>query len=100
MKERKDFEAVQVLLNVFLRLHGDVLVENGKRSIKLREVADEMDLDEDEEDEDQGEDQEGKALAESLREVIVEQHLQSERLIEMLDYCLGTLAFTRNLPLT
>lgn len=114
MKERKDFEGVQVLLSVFLKLHGDVLVENGKKPKSLKELVEQktkalnesngmgMEIDEESEDEEEGEvgDREGRLLAESLREVIVEQHHQSERLIEMLDYCLGTLAFTRNLPLT
>lgn len=36
----RDFELVQTLLNVFLRMHGEVLVENAELKDKLVELLD------------------------------------------------------------
>ncbi|KAI0086197.1 Utp21-domain-containing protein [Irpex rosettiformis] len=65
LKSHRDFEAVQTFQNVFLRLHGDVLVANAD------EVGDEL---------------------RRLREV---QRVESERVLELLAKSLGTLGFVK-----
>lgn len=65
LRSRRDFEAVQTFENVFLRMHGDVLVANGD------EVGDEL---------------------RRLKEV---QRVESERVLELLAKSLGTLGFVK-----
>jgi U3 small nucleolar RNA-associated protein 21 len=43
---------------------------------------------------------EGETLAEALRLLLVEQHREGTRVMELLEYCMGSLAFVRDLPLT
>ncbi|KAF9246284.1 Utp21 specific WD40 associated putative domain-containing protein [Melanogaster broomeanus] len=38
LQSHKDFEAVQTLQNVFLRIHGDVLIENDELQLELEEL--------------------------------------------------------------
>ncbi|KZT09652.1 Utp21-domain-containing protein [Laetiporus sulphureus 93-53] len=61
----RDFEAVQTFLNVFLRMHGDVLMENEELHQEL------------------------EALQEAQRK-------ESEKLVELLAWSLGTLSFVRD----
>lgn len=64
----RDFEAVQTYLAMFLRIHGDVLIENWHE------------------------------LGAALRNVKAAQDKESRRLSDMTMYALGTLAFLRSTP--
>lgn len=66
LQSHRDFEAVQTILNVFLRIHGEVLVENGTE------------------------------LRDSLRSVMEVQKTESERMVNQVSAALGTLAFVRD----
>jgi len=66
LQSHRDFEAVQTILNVFLRIHGDVLAEN---AIELRD---------------------------SLHVVLEVQKAESERMINHISAALGTLSFVRD----
>ncbi|KAK4047228.1 rRNA-processing protein utp21 [Microbotryomycetes sp. JL201] len=69
LASHKDFEAVQTYLAMFLRIHGDVLVEN----------KDEF-----------------EAL---LKKVKQRQQTEAGRLLELTQYALGTLSFLRSTPI-
>lgn len=81
MRAKLDFEAVQAMLQVFLTCHAEVLQQN----------VDHPDRDED---------GPGARLALALRAVLQEQRDEGARLMESLDYCLGTLSFLRHIPLS
>jgi U3 small nucleolar RNA-associated protein 21 len=66
LRSHRDFEAVQTFLNVFLRIHGEVLVEN---RIELRE---------------------------SLQSLLETQRAESGRVVDQISAALGTLGFVRN----
>ena len=66
LRSHRDFEAVQTFQNVFLRLHGDVLIAN----------ADEV--------------------GEELRRLQEVQKVESERVLELLAKSLGTLGFVKD----
>jgi U3 small nucleolar RNA-associated protein 21 len=61
----RDFEAVQALQNVFMRMHGDVLVAN-------------------------------RELQNDLVELMGVQHMQSQKVLELIASSLGTLGFVRD----
>ncbi|GAA5832443.1 hypothetical protein JCM3766R1_003075 [Sporobolomyces carnicolor] len=71
LRSHRDFEATETFLAVFLRVHGDVLVENPEDGIRDRMLA-----------------------------IQREQKREAERLIDLTHYNLGTLAFLRNVALT
>ena len=66
LRSHRDFEAVQTFLNVFLRIHGDVLVENATE------------------------------LRESLCVLLKVQKVESDRMVEHISAALGTLGFVRD----
>lgn len=71
LRTHRDFEAVQTFLAVFLRLHGsDILQEQSGQ-----------------EDDD--------SVAEALRNLIDIQQTESERVLDLVASCLGTLSFVR-----
>lgn len=69
LASRKDFEAVQALLSVFLRVQGDMLISSG---------AD---------------------VQESMRRLMGEQERETKRIGGKIGYCSGVLSFVRNAPL-
>lgn len=83
LRSKLDWEAVQAMLHVFLTCHADVLQAHGVHPERATEA-----------------DADGKALAMALRDVLQEQRNEGARLVESLDYCLGTLSFLRNVPLS
>ena len=83
LRSKLDWEAVQAMLHVFLTCHAEVLQAEG---VHPEHAADA--------------DAEGQALALALREVLQEQRSEGARLVDSLDYCLGTLSFLRNVPLS
>ncbi|KAM0791653.1 hypothetical protein ACM66B_006089 [Microbotryomycetes sp. NB124-2] len=69
LASHKDFEAVQTYLAMFLRIHGDVIVENGQEFESL------------------------------LKQVKERQTREAGRLLELTQYALGTLSFLRSTPI-
>ncbi|KAK0527960.1 rRNA-processing protein utp21 [Tilletia horrida] len=97
LRAHLDYEAVQAMLAVFVRVHGDVLIAHGVRPKALEGGEDgEMQVEEPTEGDEEAE---GRALAEAVRQVLVELHAESSRVMELLDYCLGSLALIRDIPL-
>ncbi len=86
MRSKLDFEAVQAMLQGFLACHAEELQAQGVHP--------------EHPDEDAMTDEAGAQLALALRDVLVEQRKEGARLIDELDYCLGTLSFLRHVPLT
>ncbi|KAE8257684.1 hypothetical protein A4X13_0g2195 [Tilletia indica] len=96
-----DYEAVQAMVAVAARVHGEVLMENG---IRLDGSAKKEDDDGDVkisgvDDEEEESESEGRLLAEAVRLLLVELHAESNRVMELLDYCLGSLSLIRDIPL-
>lgn len=81
LESRLDFEAVQAMLGVFFACHSDSLIASGIHP-------------------DAGGDADGTQLALSLRNMLREQMREGDRVVQSLDYCMGTLSFLRNVPLT
>lgn len=92
LEQHRDFDAVQAMVAVALRVHGDVIVENG---IKNDQLVMEVDGSSD----DEAADFEGTAVAEALRQLMAEQYRESNRVLDLVQYCVGTLAFVRDMPL-
>jgi Utp21 specific WD40 associated putative domain len=65
LKSRRDFEAVQTYLNLFLRVHGEMLVSSPE-------------------------------LRGDLEALLSSQRQESNRLLDSISSCLGTLAFVRD----
>ncbi|WFD33760.1 rRNA-processing protein utp21 [Malassezia cuniculi] len=82
LEARLDFEAVQAMLGVFFTCHSDSLIAQG-----IHPDAGDNDSD-------------GTQLALSLRHMLREQVREGDRIIQSLDYCMGTLSFLRNVPLS
>ncbi|CAD6969990.1 unnamed protein product [Tilletia controversa] len=95
-----DYEGVQAMLAVAVRVHGDVLMANGVRVdgglVKKKKEGEEDGMDAEGEEEGDGE---GRQLAEAVRVLLVELHSESNRVMELLDYCLGSLSLIRDIPL-
>ncbi|WFD30083.1 rRNA-processing protein utp21 [Malassezia sp. CBS 17886] len=72
-----DYEAVQAMLAVFLACHSDTFTEQAA-----------------------SDDGSPSALALAVRGMLAEQQRQGERVVDLLDYCLGTLSFLRDVPLS
>lgn len=83
MKEQRDWEAVQAMLRVFLTCHADVLSAHAVHPAQATESDDP-----------------GAVLALALRAVLQAQRNEGARLVDSLDYCLGTLSFLRHVPLS
>lgn len=69
LSSRKDFEAVQALLSVFLRVQGDMLVSSGAE------------------------------VRESMQRLMKEQEKETKRIGGKIGYCTGVLSFVRNTPI-
>lgn len=94
LRSHLDFEAVQAMLKAFVQVHADVLIANG---VSVHESAqDGFVLGADEAQE---EDEEASALREVVQELIIHQHQESARVLDLLDYCTGVLSFVRDIPL-
>ena len=91
MRAKLDFEAVQSMLQAFFTCHSDVLQAHGVHPEQARENLDAASSDDEEP---------GIQLAMALRAVLVEQRKEGSRLMDELDYCLGTLSFLRHVPLS
>ncbi|WVW84648.1 hypothetical protein I302_106682 [Kwoniella bestiolae CBS 10118] len=72
LRSKRDYEAVQSILTIFLSVHSDLLISNGS---SLEE--------------------EGEGLGDKLRELKQEQDRESRRLRGLIGYSLGTLSFLR-----
>ena len=83
MRAKLDFEAVQAMLGVFLSCHAESLLAHGAHPDQVTD-----------------DDGAGAALALAMRDVLAEQRREGARVLDALDYCLGTLAFLRQVPLT
>ncbi|WWD04860.1 hypothetical protein V865_002931 [Kwoniella europaea PYCC6329] len=71
LKSKRDYEAVQSILSIFLSVHSDLLISNGSS-------------------------QDGEeGLGEKLKELKIEQERESRRLRGLIGYSLGTLSFLR-----
>lgn len=79
LRAQRDWEAVQAMLAVFLAVHAEGVQQY---------AADPSNGDE-----------EGAALGLALRTLLAEQQRESARVLQSLDYCMGTLSFLRNVPL-
>jgi U3 small nucleolar RNA-associated protein 21 len=93
LRRHLDYEAVQALLAVFVRVQADVLIALGIKVTAPPQGDASMERDGELADE-------GETLAEALRLLLVEQHREGTRVMELLEYCMGSLAFVRDLPLT
>lgn len=108
LRQKRDYEAVQAMLNVLLKVHGDIIVANGVKPSETRNDVMRIDGEEDNGidgsdgsgDEDEDEDEEGRELGQALKECIEEQRREGKRVMELLDYCTGSLSFVRNIPLS
>lgn len=69
LSSRKDFEAVQAMLSVFLRVQGDMLVSSGAE------------------------------VRESMQRLMKEQERETKRIGSKIGYCTGVLSFVRNTPI-
>lgn len=76
---RRDWEAVQAMLAVFLTVHAESVQQHGARA--------------------DADDAEGAALGQALRTLLAEQQRVTEHMVDSLDYCMGTLSLLRNVPL-
>ncbi|KAK0544166.1 rRNA-processing protein utp21 [Tilletia horrida] len=93
-----DYEAVQAMLAVFVRVHGEALIANGVR-LKSSQAQDDSGFIELDGMDDEAAEEQGRALAEAVRLLLVELHTESSRVMELLDYCLGSLSLIRDIPL-
>lgn len=73
LRSRRDFEAVQALVGVFTRMHGEVIVENAN-----------------------GDDEDGRALEEAVSSLLEAQKSESARLLELVSSSMGALGFVRD----
>ncbi|KAI9820373.1 MAG: hypothetical protein M1827_005997 [Pycnora praestabilis] len=80
LRQRRDYELVQAWMAVFLRLHGEAIVEGA-------------DTGDDDDDDDDGQ---AEILREALREWRAEQEKEGGRLGVLGGYCSGVLAFLRS----
>ncbi|KDN39399.1 WD40 repeat-like protein [Tilletiaria anomala UBC 951] len=92
-----DFEAVQAMLRVFLQIHSDLLIANGV-TLATQELSGDTPMGTDGDDVNESS-EEATALRHSIRALIVQQHLESARVLDLLDFNLGTLSFVRDIPL-
>ena len=73
LRSRRDFEAVQALVGVFTRMHGEVIVENAN-----------------------ADDEEGRELEEAVESLLEAQKTESARLLELVASSVGALGFVRD----
>ncbi|PWN33653.1 Utp21-domain-containing protein [Meira miltonrushii] len=85
LQQHRDYDAVQAMVSVALRIHGDMIAMNGTKSDANTT---------DEEDADQGE-----QLGTAMKTLMAEQYREGNRLLDLVQYCMGTLSFVRDMPL-
>lgn len=90
----QDLEAVQAMLAVFLRLHREELIRLGAVG-----AHGDINHDGDETMGDNEDNEQGQLLRTALQHLMAQVHAQSTRVLDLLDYCTGTLAFLRDIPL-
>ncbi|KAN0061776.1 rRNA-processing protein utp21 [Thecaphora frezii] len=91
LEEHLDFEAVQAMLALFLRIHSDVLIQNGVVPPSLLGGGGEGEVEVDEE---------ASTLAKAVARCIAAHQREGRRLVDLLEHCLGTLSFLRGLPMS
>ncbi|PWY98745.1 beta-transducin [Testicularia cyperi] len=99
LAQHRDFEAVQAILATTLRIHSDILIPQSSSATDGEDEDDELeDVEDNEGDEERR--LQLKKLKKTIRSLIRLQVAESGRVNGLLDHCLGTLAFLRNLPMT
>lgn len=79
LRQHLDYDAIQAMLAVALQIHSTFIIEHGTKVIGGE--AKEAD--------------EGQLLGQALRELMIEQHKEANRVLELLQYCMGSLEFIR-----
>lgn len=93
LRQHLDYDAIQAMLAVTLKIHSSLIIENGVKPVTNQ-------LDDGVEDQSESQDDEGLRLGQALRELMIEQYKEGNRVLELLQYCVGSLAFVRDLPLS
>lgn len=96
LKQHLDYDAVQAMISIALKIHSSFIIENGVKVVDGKYgdttmVDTETSLEQSEE---------GLQLGQAVRELMVEQYKEGNRVLELLQYCMGSLAFVRDLPLS
>ncbi|UZJ51500.1 hypothetical protein CBS101457_000820 [Exobasidium rhododendri] len=97
LRQHLDYDAIQAMVFIALQIHSDLIIQHG-----IKEVAgsDSKMIQDDEDDSSEAQSDEGKELGQSMRALMIEQYKEGNRVLELLQYCVGSLAFVRDLPLT
>ncbi|PWN40613.1 WD40 repeat-like protein [Ceraceosorus guamensis] len=117
LEQHLDYEAVQAMLAVFCRVHTEELMQHGvivdeklaerrppshSSDRRAAQATEYLSLDDSAEaalDEPATNVEQGKALTEAVRRLLATQHAANQRVVQLLDYCLGSLSFVRDVPL-
>lgn len=88
LQQHRDYDAVQAMLSVALRIHGDMITMNAiKAETSTFDDNDHQDIDE------------GEKLGNAMKALMAEQYREGNRLLDLVQYCMGSLAFVRDMPL-
>lgn len=82
LQQHLDYDAIQAMVAVALQIHAHLITQNGVQVGVAAESSD------------------SEQLGSALRELMVEQYREGNRVLELLQYCIGSLAFVRDLPLS
>lgn len=97
LQQHLDYDAIQAMVSVALKIHSNLIIENGIKVVEGQQAVDDSQMDE---GVDEGQSFEGRELGQAVRELMIEQYKEGNRVLELLQYCIGSLAFVRDLPLT
>ncbi|MCJ1351394.1 MAG: hypothetical protein MMC33_001378 [Icmadophila ericetorum] len=88
LRQRRDYELVQVWMRVFLRTHGDIIATEEEENVAETNRLNGM----------EGDDRsvEGGRMKMTLREWLEEQQKEGERISALIGYCSGVLGFLRS----
>lgn len=92
LRQHLDYDAIQAMISIALKIHSSFIIENGIKVIDGNSNDTIMN------DTEQSKD--GLQLGQAVRELMIEQYKEGNRVLELLQYCMGSLAFVRDLPLT
>jgi U3 small nucleolar RNA-associated protein 21 len=85
LQQHLDYDAVQAMVSVALKIHGDMIAMNGTKPDAT--ITDNKDADESDQ------------LGGAMRALMAEQYREGNRLLDLVQYCMGSLAFVRDMPL-
>jgi U3 small nucleolar RNA-associated protein 21 len=98
LQEHLDYDAIQAMVSVALKIHSTLIIENAIKGGTAEGKEEDMEMELEFEGDDQ--EQEGRELGQTIRQLMIEQYKEGNRVLELLQYCMGSLAFVRDLPLS